>query len=422
MDETFLEQFAAQYRWQVAPAKRRFHYRKHLNNGMRETHRLALTMKGVIDRSLDDVEGLQASDYSTYQVFEEGDLAFKLIDLENIKTSRVGLVPRPGIMSPAYIRLVPRRPNADSRYYAWFFFAVYFNNIFNGMGGGVRQNLTPTDLLEFPIPLPDLSTQRQIADFLDRETARIDVLIEKKQRVMQLLTERNKIARRNVIKELQSEFSEWKLSHVCLIQRGRFNHRPRNAEELYGGRFPFLQTGDVAQANKFISDYKQTLSDLGASISKEFKSGTILMAIAANVGDVAMLEFNAFCPDSVVGFFPNSQVCRDFLYYFLKSSADDIATSSTSNAQDNTNIARLSSLRIPLPNLERQKTIADRFSTEEEREIHLNEKSKSSIERLREYRAALITAAVTGQINVAEWGKVGTNERQLDAIQAEMEH
>ena len=180
LGRTFLEQFSSQYGWKCAPAKRRFRYRKNVNNGMRETHRLALTMRGVVNRSLDDLEGLQASDYSSYQIFERGDLAFKLIDLENIKTSRVGLVPRRGIMSPAYIRLVPSHPDTDSRYYAWFFFAVYFNNIFNGMGGGVRQNLTPIDLLEFPIPLPDLATQRHIADFLDREIARIDLLISKK--------------------------------------------------------------------------------------------------------------------------------------------------------------------------------------------------------------------------------------------------
>ncbi len=177
--DTFLEQFASKYRWMIAPAKRRFQYRKDINKGMRETHRMALTMRGVIDRSLDDLEGLQASDYSTYQIFEQGDIAFKLIDLENIKTSRVGLVPRRGIMSSAYIRLMPTSPDADSRFYSWFFFAVYLNNIFNGMGGGVRQNLTPTDLLEFPIPIPDLPTQRAIADFLDRETTRIDKIIER---------------------------------------------------------------------------------------------------------------------------------------------------------------------------------------------------------------------------------------------------
>ena len=186
---TFLEQFASNYSWDSAPAKRRFRNIKQINKGMQEDHRLALTLGGVIDRSLDDVEGLQASDYETYQIFEKDDLVFKLIDLENIRTSRVGHVPRRGIMSPAYIRLSSISDKVVPRYYYWLFYAVYLNNIFNGMGGGVRQNLTPADLLEFPIPLTPEGVQQEIADFLDKETARIDSLIKKQESAINLLRE-----------------------------------------------------------------------------------------------------------------------------------------------------------------------------------------------------------------------------------------
>ena len=93
--------------WYVHQTKRHFQRRKGLNVGMVCENRLSLTMNGVVPRRLDDVDGLQSSDYEGYQIFEAGDLAFKLIDLQNIKTSRVGLVPERGIMSPAYIRLEP---------------------------------------------------------------------------------------------------------------------------------------------------------------------------------------------------------------------------------------------------------------------------------------------------------------------------
>ena len=141
---------------------------------MVEERRLALTLGGVIDRALDDDEGLQTSDYSSYQIFEQEDLVFKLIDLENIRTSRVGFVPRRGIMSPAYIRLVPAHIETYSKYYYWYFYAVYINHIFNGMGGGVRQNLTQKDLLDFPIPLLDFETQISIARFLDLNSSLLD--------------------------------------------------------------------------------------------------------------------------------------------------------------------------------------------------------------------------------------------------------
>lgn len=417
---TFLQQFADKYAWDQAPAKRRFRFRKRVNRGMEEEHRLALTLGGVIDRALDDDEGLQSSDYSTYQIFEEGDLVFKLIDLENIRTSRVGYVPRRGIMSPAYIRLEPAKELTYSRYYYWFFYGAYLNNIFNGMGGGVRQNLTATDLLEFPVPLPDLDTQKVIADFLDCETARIDQLTAKKERLIALLRERELNHLILTFSELTRDNPRWKLAHVCHLKRGRFNHRPRNAPELYDGGIPFLQTGDVARANKYISAYKQTLSELGASVSARFPSGTVMMAIAANVGDVAICKFDAFCPDSIVGFVPSKILDSEYLYYALRSLRPDIASSSTSNAQDNTNLARLGGLKIPIPSRDVQLKVVDQLDEAELRSHAVIEATKRSIVQLQEYRTALITAAVTGQLDVKTWGKFGQNDRRLDEIQEAM--
>ncbi len=88
-----VDAFVSDSKWNSVPAKRLFTSSKEINQGMKESNRLALTMKGVINRSLDDLQGLQSSDYSVYQIFEKDDLVFKLIDLENIKTSRVLMNP-----------------------------------------------------------------------------------------------------------------------------------------------------------------------------------------------------------------------------------------------------------------------------------------------------------------------------------------
>ncbi len=190
MPRDFLEDFTDTSLWAKVPAKHRFQFKKDVNRGMKENHRLALTMRGVIDRSLEDSEGLQTSDFEGYQIFEKGDLAFKLIDLQNIKTSRVGLVPRRGIMSPAYVRLSPIAEGTKSEFFFWYFYAAYVGNIFNGMGGGIRQNLNQSELLEFPVPDISKSDQESIVRFLDHETARIDGLIEKKYRFLALLKEK----------------------------------------------------------------------------------------------------------------------------------------------------------------------------------------------------------------------------------------
>lgn len=327
-----------------------------------------------------------------------------------------------GCISPAYTVLAPSR-EVNPRYYQHLLKSQVFISHLQTTVTGIRdgKSVKFENFANIVLPAPDLETQRQIAEFLDHETARIDLLIEKKQRLMALLGERNNAARSECLRQLRESYGEIKLSHVCLIQRGRFNYRPRNAEELFDGEFPFLQTGDVAQAKKFISEHKQTLSELGASISKSFKRGTVLMAIAANVGNVAILDFDAFCPDSVVGFVPEKRLDAEFLYYALKGAGEQIATSSTSNAQDNTNIARLGALRISLPKKEIQLSTVAMFAREEQHEIRIAAKANISIDRLKEYRSALITAAVTGQIDVKAATRSGAAERRLDALQEEIE-
>jgi type I restriction enzyme S subunit len=91
--------------WGVLKGKFVFKNKKEINVGMKNDNVLSLTMSGVINRDPSNNEGLLPSDYQSFQIFEKDDIVFKLIDLENYKTSRVGIVHEKGIMSPVYIRL-----------------------------------------------------------------------------------------------------------------------------------------------------------------------------------------------------------------------------------------------------------------------------------------------------------------------------
>lgn len=138
--------------------------------------RLALTMNGVIKRSKDDSNGLQPEKFETYQILRPDELVFKLIDLQNVSTSRVGLSPYLGLVSPAYIILKSNKrvlPAFAEKY----FLMLWKNQIFNALGdAGVRSNLNSKDLLELSIPFPSLVEQQRIAEFLDRECGKIDGL------------------------------------------------------------------------------------------------------------------------------------------------------------------------------------------------------------------------------------------------------
>jgi len=141
--------------------------------------RLALTLSGVIRRSKDDSTGLQPEAFNGYQILRAGDLVFKLIDLENYQTSRVGLSPYEGIVSPAYIVLKGRNGTC-SEYGEKYFLSMWQRAVFNQMGDdGVRSSLNSSDLLDIPYIMPPYDEQRRIASFLDTQRDHIDSVLEK---------------------------------------------------------------------------------------------------------------------------------------------------------------------------------------------------------------------------------------------------
>lgn len=178
--------------WDIVKTKRIFQNNKQVaGKYANDFERLALTMNGVIKRDKDDADGLQPESFEGYQVLEENQLVFKLIDLENVKTSRVGLSPYTGIVSPAYIVL--KNTQVDNRFFYYYYMNMYYQEIFNYMGGeGVRSALNAKDLLEVPLPKISMTEQQVIADYLDGECARIDGIVTTQRQIIERLKEYKK--------------------------------------------------------------------------------------------------------------------------------------------------------------------------------------------------------------------------------------
>ena len=102
---------------------------------------------------------------------------------------------------------------------------------------------------------------------------------------------------------------EWKtLSEIAKdFGRGKSKHRPRNDVRLYGGDIPFIQTGDIREAGKWIENYSQTYSEFGLQQSKQWEKGTLCITIAANIAETGLLGFDACFPDSIIGFVANPE-------------------------------------------------------------------------------------------------------------------
>lgn len=154
--------------------------------------RLALTLKGVIKRDKDDSDGLQPKDFNTYQLLKKDELVFKLIDLQNVSTSRVGLAHDTGLVSPAYI-ILHSKEDIFPRYIEKFYLSMWYREIFNALGDdGVRSSLTTTQLLNVLVPIPSLSEQQKIATFLDKKCSQIDSLRSDIEKQIEILEEYKK--------------------------------------------------------------------------------------------------------------------------------------------------------------------------------------------------------------------------------------
>jgi type I restriction enzyme, S subunit len=141
--------------------------------------------------------------------------------------------------------------------------------------------------------------------------------------------------------------------------RGKSKHRPRNDPTLFsGGKYPLVQTGDVARANGVIKTYTGLYNERGLLQSRMWAAGTLCITIAANIADAAILGFNACFPDSVVGFVPSREIGNaEFFVYFMETAKHQLESFAPSTAQKNINLNILERLLIPLPPLEEQKRI-----------------------------------------------------------------
>jgi type I restriction enzyme S subunit len=169
---------------------------------------------------------------------------------------------------------------------------------------------------------------------------------------------------------MRMALSDWKrakLDELGFVGRGRSRHRPRDAQFLYGGRYPFFQTGDIKAADFFLTNFSRTYSEEGLAQSKLWQPGTLCITIAANIAESAILGVEGCFPDSVVGFVadPFRADVRFVKYYMdiLKLSMQNVSHGAT---QDNLSLEKLLSFDFLVPPLPLQRRIAGLLSAYDE--------------------------------------------------------
>jgi type I restriction enzyme S subunit len=409
--------------WDCLRGKFLFINRKELNKNFQESNLLSLTLQGVLNKNMDSNEGLRPMDYKTYQIFEKDDLVFKLIDLENISTSRVGIVHERGIMSPVYIRL-ESGSKINSKFSYYFFYNLYKQNIFNFLGSGVRSSLTPSNLLELKIPFPSISEQKQIVNYLDEKIDLIDKLISMKERKISLLKEQrtsliNQVVTKGLNPNLKMKESgvEWvgeipeNWNIVPLKILGGFQNGISKGSEYFGHGLPFMNYGDVYKneitptsvegkvdsTDSERNQYSVLRGDVFFTRTSESKddigvSSTCLRTINQCVFSGFVIRFR-FYNETHIPEYSKYHFQTHWKKVFIESKMNIVTRSSLSQQI-------LGQVPVLVPPLNEQLQIVD-FLDSKTKEINdLVQLEQKKIDLLKEYRQSLISEVVTGKIKV----------------------
>ena len=289
-------------------------------------------------------------------VMHKGDI---LLGKRNAYLRRAAIAPHDGVFSAHGMVLRPKEGIIDSNFFPIFIGSDYFFDAAIKISVG---SLSPTinwkDLKELEFNIPDLPEQKKIATLfwaLDRT----------KEGYKRLLTITDELVKSRFIEMFGDPINNsmnWDTEFLCNLgdlNRGVSKHRPRNDPKLLGGIYPLIQTGDVANADGYISCYKSTYSEEGLKQSKMWPAGILCITIAANIAKTAILTFDACFPDSVVGFKAGSKVTNLYIHYWFTFIQKILEEQAPESAQKNINMKILSELNVMVPPIELQNQFAD---------------------------------------------------------------
>lgn len=418
--------------WEVKPVKRYFsHVKRIVGNDVDKYERLSLTMQGVLKRSKDDADGLQPEKFNGYQILKQNELVFKLIDLENINTSRVGLSPFTGLVSPAYIILSNNKK--DNTFYCYWFLNMYYQEIFNKLGdGGVRSALNAKDVLSLPMVYLNNEIQQRIATYLDKKISKIEETIQNQQQVIEKL----KAYKQSLITEAVTgkikiengkacgEYESYKDSGVEYlgkipldwnIKRLRYIGKCQNGiskgGEFFGSGYPFVSYGDVY--NNLV--LPETVSGLIESTHEEqenysVKAGDIFFTRTSET--IEEVGFTSVCLKTIekatfAGFVIRvrpftDELIPDYSKYYFSSDVHRRFFVKEMNLVTRASLSQdlLKRLPVLIPSKEKQKEIADYLDKKCTAIDTAIEQKQKLIKKLTEYKKSLIYECVTGKRDI----------------------
>ncbi len=309
------------------------------------------------------------------------------------------------VKSSAMKILRPVKEVSDAKFLFYMMQNIAFDHT------GIHKRYWISEYSNIEVPIPSISEQKRIVKKLDEVFEKVTKAKESAEKNLQNSKELFESYLQSVFappslklrtgKESYGKGWEAKTLEEVSLQfgRGKSKHRPRNDKKLYGGKYPFIQTGDIRNSNHLITQYSQTYNDVGLKQSKLWPKGTICITIAANIAETGILDFDACFPDSVIGLVVNPKIAHsDFVEYLLQSFKVRLKAKGKGSAQHNINMATFEHELFPFPPLEEQKTIVkklDALSMETKKLEKIYEQKSADLEELKK---SVLSKAFKGKL------------------------
>lgn len=312
--------------------------------------------------------------------------------------------------------------------------ASFVENVVSRSVGVSYPAVNASEIGDIQILAPSEAEQTAIADFLDRETGRIDTLVAKKRKLVELLKEkRSALISRTVTRGLPDdaarEFSlepytrfrqsdvEWlgevpegwktlPLKHLATVKTGY----AFSSDDFTDEGVPVLRIGEITKEGKIDFSSAKYLPDEYLTYYRKVivqKNDIVMAMTGATIGKAGRYNYEtpALLNQRVCIFRPVENNVQDYIWYTLNTQfyAEHIALTAFGGAQPNISDSDLLACSVPVPPIAEQSAIATYLDRETSKIDRLVEKVETAINRLQECRSALITAAVTGKIDVREY-------------------
>ncbi|MCX6403658.1 MAG: restriction endonuclease subunit S, partial [Actinobacteria bacterium] len=370
------------------------------------------TKGGVVVRNLDE-GGKFPENFDSYQQVSAGDLVTCLFDVPETPRT-IGLSPHNGMITGAY-DVFEFTERVNPRYFEYYYLALDDRKGLSYFYSGLRNVIRTPVFLSIPMPVPPLDEQKAIADFLDRELAQIDALIEKLNQVAVYLDERERsLIWSMVTKGLENNSdvksaglswiaqipSHWEVRKIAGVHKFVTGGTPNSTnEEFYDGTYPWITISDLNGDE--VRETKSSLSHAGVKAAnlQMVPKGALLFSFKLSVGQVAFTGLDCYTNEAIAAFIPNELIFQRWAFYaypvFLMQNANwNIYGARLMNA------ALIRGARILLPPIAEQVAIAGILDAKVSELQALRKQCHASAELMRERRRSLISAAVTGKIDV----------------------